>query len=286
LSRDDALVAARAARLAPLQRSARLSLQVSPGWLWWGATWAVTCGAAAAWPWPAGASSLARLGAVWFVSVVLLGALWTEALAAADSTEHRRDQMSDAAWPAELVIALAALAVGALLGTGVALIALITVVASLALRRRQSALPTGALRSAFEIAMPAAVAWLALGGPVDPPAALAAAEGPTWATWRWLADNGAFLCVLAAFSVIHHGATTAVRRRALDRRWWELVIGYTAAIAVLVWGAHALGAALVAVVFVSQWPQQAAMRSGRVLWHLRQVQWLSMAAMLIASLAV
>jgi hypothetical protein len=40
------------------------------------------------------------------------------------------------------------------------------------------------------------------------------------------------------------------------------------------------------LLFVVSWPFHAAMRSGRVVWHLRHAQWLAMAAMLVAAAAV
>jgi hypothetical protein len=268
----------------------RVSVSVQPGWLWWGATWSVICGAAAAWPWPTDANSAARLAVAWLVAVPLLGAVWTHVLQPGAPPEAPEADGRPHApwldwWPGPLAAALAAVATGAVLGPGVGAVALATVIVAAAAGGAGISEATGVLRSAFEIVVPALVGWLSLGGPARPPAALAVANGALWTTGRWLIDNGPLLGVLLAFALVHHGATTAVTRRDLDRRWWELVAGQVTAAALLAAGGHALGAAWVALLFVAQWPMQSAMRGGKVLWHLRHAQWLAMAAMLVAMTA-
>jgi len=260
-----------------------------------------------------GAGTAARAFVVWFAVVPMLGAYWAPALGHGLAAGRRREAVqpvpgagvdATAAWSSTgmtvrmaswlrqgttAMPALAAVALAGVLGGGTGLLVL-TAVMVVAVAR--TAVPSatasagGLLRSGLEVFVPAAAAWLALGGAVQPPAALAAAEGLLWASGRWLVDNGPVLLVFAAFTLAHHGATNAVDRRRLDRRWSEIVLGYATVVAVLATGGHAAAAAGVALLLIAQWPFQAGMRSGRVLWHLKVAQWPAMAAMALASIAV
>jgi hypothetical protein len=251
-------------RLTPVERTVRATFAVVPGWFWFGPTWAYLCGVAAAAPFVSGPASLVpRAVAGWFVAVPLLTSVWSD---------------GDRSAGARALSGVAAVSLASLLGGATPWVVAAAAIGGFACRMRggrRCALPGAAL-----------VGWLALGGPVRTPAAEAVDLAPAMLVADFVRRNGAAITVFLAFAVVHHGVTSALGRRGLERCWLEIAGGHLAAIAVLAVSAHAFAAGFVALVFVGQWPYHSTLRAGRAVWHARHAQWLAMAAMLAASLAV
>jgi hypothetical protein len=182
--------------------------------------------------------------------------------------------------------AVASLALAAVLSPGAAMAAALGLGVAAAGRLVAQPAQVGWRRTLLEIGVPAWIGWAGLGGAASVPAALAVEMGFLGDLRAWAAVNWAFPLALASFAVVHHGATAALRKQDLRGRHRELIVGYVGAVAVLALAGHGLVAAAVALLFVLQWPFQASFRHGRVRWHLELAQLPTMAAMVLAFVAI
>ncbi len=277
----------------------------------WGASGAFVSGVAAAAPRLDGAG-LARVVAAWFVVVPLLGAAWapfadvgrrTGPKPSSDPrpTGYRHARRGRAyfsdfdlrGWRSRPAVTDAA--VGLLLALAVAWLISPEVVVVLF----GSALAIGAvwllsgrpppvlgpLRSVLEILVPALIGWLAMGGARPVPAPTLVNEGLLAAAAFWLRHNWLVPGVFSAFTLIFHGATAVNRRDVLADNRRLIILGYVLAIGLLAATDRPLGAGAVALIFVAQWPFQAAFQLGYVHWHWRATHMLAFAAMFAASVA-
>jgi len=299
--------------VAPLERSIALRFQSRPPRLAWGASAAFLSGVLAAEGWAQGWPGLARVVVAWFVAVPLCGALWAAPREGAarpdpalrlptgpdgdgrvgDGIGHYLPigRFFAADWHVDREAVLGAglaLAIAAVLGGSVPAAVAAGIVFAWAARRAGGGLvpPGGTARSALEIAWPALIGWLALGGPVVVPAPLMVSAGALEAGALWWRANWLFPSLAIAFSVIHMAATTVRRREDLPARRWQTALGYVAAIALLAVADRPLGAGAVALAFVAQWPFQAMFESGKVRWHWEATQGIALAAMIAAVLGV
>jgi hypothetical protein len=298
---------------APLERSVSVRLRLGRRTVMWGATWALICGAIAAGAGPITAAWLGRLMVAWFLTVPLYGALWVRGFGAdapagrpgagtlPEAPRHpheasgrwseraraalavRPDEAQiDVALRGLLLLALAGLIGPAVLATLVAgglLIGLAWLVAG------RSPGAVGLTRSLLEIVVPGLVGWLALDGPVAVPAPVGVVEGWPASASLWWRLNGLFPAVLLGFAAVFHGATAARHRSELAARARQIAAGYVWVVGALAWAEQAVGAGLVAMVFVVQWPYLARFRLGETHWHLAAAQWLAMLALLLAAVA-
>ena len=340
-SRDDRRVGGRRTRLnggehagghggAPLalDRSVGVLLRLHLGPVWWGASWAVLSGLAAAGHLATTARPFEAIAA-WLIAVPLLGAHWSGLLQARPTSNetrgldgpnwasepssqtgeigaHRLRGVSskyhvgrnhflrvarrelrkiDLQWLQRAFGLLAAIVIAGLINDAALSL---TVVAGLLAAGAvvTGAGPVGWTRSLLEIAFPAALGWIAVGGPLPVPGAVAAQWGWSSALSNWWAANWAVPAILLGFTVVHHGATAVRSRSDLRPRYRELLMGYIFVVAALAASGSGLTAGVVALLFVAQWPFQAAFRHGRVRWHLEATQGLAMAAMLAGLLGV
>ncbi len=291
--------------LAPLDRSVQLALAWRPNRDVWGATWAFACGLCAALPWVVSPLRLATFVSVWFVAVPLWGRVWVALLDEPDRAEPRTVR-DDGQPPAvdglrqrlgllrpsrpdglagSLIIALALAAsldprllAPLLLGLGACLIE------PLLVGRRSTA--HGAARSLCELWCPAVTAWLIAGGGRGLPADLRVGLGNLSDLWAWWSQHWAVPSLFLAFSlvfwasIVDGDASIGRHARVL------LVSAYLIAISILALVGNPLLAALVAGIFILQWPYQVGLGAGRRVWHFRATQGLAMLAMLLAAFSV
>ena len=260
-----------------------------------GATWAFICGGLAAGPgWP-GIDLMARLVVAWFVAVPLLGKLWRDLIDPGSSSgvqaAHPDGGLAlfgpalrqGAAW----LLLLVAATLWAL--EPVALVALMAVllawIASVALRRRLPA-RDGWERGLAEIWSPAIVAWTVTGGgaPVDADLRIAAGNLLDIAHWWQSAWPAATL--FAAFALVFRASIAEVDGPAPGSRRRQILAGQLLVLATLALAGSPLATAFVAMLFVLQWPYQAALGAGRSRWHYHATQGMTMLAMFVAAIGL
>jgi hypothetical protein len=264
---------------------------------------------AAAGVWPAGVAIMARLAVAWLVAVPLLGAVWSPLLGtrrpwptlppfpeplgrlAPDARARFAVLRGVRVAPADLDVllgAVVALAVSAVLSTGVLAVTAAALAAVLATWARRGRPPAdhGPVRGLLEIAVPALVGWAALGGSVPVPAPVAVNSGPLATAARWLVANWLALAVVSAFTVVYHGVAGQHPHSAADRHVRWVASGYVAAVVALALAARPFGASMVAMLLVAQWPLIVAARSTSVSRYGRALQVMAMAAMAVAAASV
>ncbi|RIL11269.1 hypothetical protein DCC79_05405 [bacterium] len=292
------------APITAFERSVALHVDAQPPRWTWGATWAFGCGAMAA----AGAGIdgmwLARVAAGWWTVVPVLGALWAPVLAAgagraaaAPASSPDRPDFADGGRaplglrrlaPATLDTAIlfgASISVAMLLGPGATAVVAVGLALAAALRHRPGARWRFAARSALEIGAPGLAAWWTLGGAAGVPASVGVSAAPLELAARWWAANWLWPTLLALFVTIYHNATAVQRRAELaERRRW-IGLAYIGAVACLAWAERPVGAAVVAWLWVAQWPFEARFQTGKARWHWATTERLAMAAMGVAAWA-
>jgi len=153
------------------------------------ATVAATSGALLAIPWRLETPAVLAIAAVWLASVVLLGRM-----ARPDDDVVGRGQPDhlSSTLVAVLLAGLVRPAAGALVGGG-----------WLALRAARRWRPMPALRATVvDTALPASVAWLALGGGRPIEAGAQTSVGAVSALWLWLGQNAVALSVVVGWAAV------------------------------------------------------------------------------------
>jgi hypothetical protein len=263
------------------------------------------CGAAAALSIPPELAEVVRLILAWFAVVPIFGSVWVPVLGSGAKIGRPRltgsgaDSVRARAWfrhisslgseGASINTALAlvlGLTIGYLLAPSVSLLLLVAVLAVFGFVAATGRAPStvGWLRSMLEILVPALVAWLSLGGNTPVAASMAVSAAPFAEATSWLGANWLFPGICLGFLLVHDGATAVSGRATLARGRWLMVSGYALVITLLALAGSPLSAGLVALLFVAQWPFQAAFQSGYVKWHWRSVRLIAFAAMFVASL--
>jgi hypothetical protein len=299
------------ATAAPIERSVAVQFELLASHWHWGASTAVLFGVIAASPSPHGLATIVRIVAAWFVAVPLLGAAWAPLI---DPSRARRRSAAGVSWrfatswrwwfalgwrgvldrcrqAPEVVDAVAsmalALAVGALLDAAATVVLLVALLllGVVWLARGGPPAPTGATRSVLEIFVPAVIGWLALGGAKPVPAAVLVTGGPLSGLNTWLAQNWLVPGLCLAFTWVFAAALMGGQRSALTGPRSHLVMAYLLAVLLLLLSGRSLGAGGVALLFVAQWPFQAALGMGRGRWHWQATQGMALAAMVLAAVS-
>jgi hypothetical protein len=173
-----------------------------------------------------------------------------------------------------------------LLGNGVAIVlvaALSVLGLHLAIRGRWPP-SVGYARSGLEIFVPGMIGWMTVAGPKSMAASAVIESAPMAELLWWIQQNWTVPVVFLSFTLVHYGLTAARRREQLVALRRIANLGYVVVITSLAIVSRPFHAGLLSLLFVIQWPFQAAFQSGYVRWHWQSVQLLALLAMFIAAL--